>query len=142
MMYAFLKGCFILIGITLKRINAMKHHEKLNYVEFPSQDIPATKYFFEHVFNWQFTDYGPEYTSFANQGLDGGFFQSNQSSNGESGGALLVFYSDDLEATLSKVEKHGGKIIKPIFDFPGGRRFHFNEPSGNEFAVWSAPIEN
>ena len=115
----------------------MNLHEKINYVELPAKDLAATKAFFETVFGWSFTDYGPDYTAFENQGLDGGFFKSDLASSTEKGAALIVFYSDQLEATLAKVEKAGGTIIKPIFSFPGGRRFHFTEPSGNEFAVWS-----
>jgi len=115
----------------------MNLHEKLNYVEFPSKNLQATKTFFEKVFGWSFVDYGPEYTAFSNQGLDGGFFRSDMHSSTANGAALLVFYSNDLENTLSKVSEASGKIIKPIFSFPGGRRFHFIEPSGNEFAVWS-----
>jgi len=114
----------------------MNHHEKMNYVEFPAKDLAATKAFFESVFSWSFTDYGPDYTAFENQGLDGGFFQADLASSTDNGAALIVFYSDQLEATLAKVEKAGGSIIKPIYSFPGGRRFHFTEPSGNEFAVW------
>lgn len=114
----------------------MNQHEKINYVELPAKDLAATKAFFESVFGWSFTDYGPEYTSFENQGLNGGFFQSDLASSTEKGAALIVFYSDQLEATLAKVEKAGGSILKPIYSFPGGRRFHFTEPSGNEFAVW------
>ena len=115
----------------------MNQHEKMNYVEFPAKDLTATKAFFESAFGWSFTDYGPEYTAFENQGLDGGFFQSDLASSTEKGAALIVFYSNQLEATLAKVEKAGGLILKPIYSFPGGRRFHFTEPSGNEFAVWS-----
>jgi len=114
----------------------MNLHEKINYVELPAKDLAATKAFFESVFGWSFTDYGPEYTAFENQGLDGGFFQSDLASSTEKGAALIVFYSNQLEATLAKVEKAGGSILRPIFSFPGGRRFHFAEPSGNEFAVW------
>jgi len=115
----------------------MSRHEKINYVEYPSRDLGATKAFFSSVFGWSFIDYGPEYTSFSGVGLDGGFFKSDRASTTENGGALVVFYSDRLEETLSKVEKAGGAIVKPIFPFPGGRRFHFVEPSGNEFAVWT-----
>jgi predicted enzyme related to lactoylglutathione lyase len=115
----------------------MNAHEKLNYVEYPAADLPATKAFFEAAFGWTFVDYGPEYTAFAGQGLDGGFFKADKASRTANGAALLVFYSLDLEATLHKVKKAGGTIAQPIFDFPGGRRFHFTEPSGNEFAVWS-----
>ena len=115
----------------------MNLHEKINYVELPAKDLAATKTFFQSVFGWSFVDYGPEYTSFANEGLDGGFFKSDLASSTQNGSALIVFYSDQLEATLAKVEKAGGSIVRPIFSFPGGRRFHFTEPSGNEFAVWS-----
>jgi len=115
----------------------MNVHEKINYVELPAVDIPATKEFFSQAFGWTFEDFGPEYTAFANQGLDGGFFKSNQQSISDQGAALIVFYSRNLEGTRDKIEKSGGKIVKPIFAFPGGRRFHFTEPSGNEFAVWS-----
>ncbi|WP_273150636.1 VOC family protein [Methylophaga thiooxydans] len=115
----------------------MGEHEKLNYVEFPAADLAATKAFFEAVFAWSFVDFGPEYSAFSGQGLDGGFFQADSCSNTANGAALLVFYSNNLEATQAKVSDAGGNIVKPIFSFPGGRRFHFTEPSGNEFAVWS-----
>ena len=115
----------------------MNEHEKINYVELPAKDLPATKDFFSQVFGWSFQDFGPEYSAFTNQGLDGGFFQSELSSSASNGAALIVFYSNDLEATREKVIKANGDIVKPIFRFPGGRRFHFTEPSGNEFAVWS-----
>ena len=115
----------------------MNQHEKINYVEFPAKDLAGTKTFFQSVFGWSFVDYGPEYTAFENQGLDGGFFQSDLASSPQNGSALIVFYSNQLEATLAKVEKAGGSIVRPIYSFPGGRRFHFTEPSGNEFAVWS-----
>jgi hypothetical protein len=115
----------------------MNEHEKINYVEYPSKNIPETKAFFGAVFGWSFEDYGPEYAAFSGQGLDGGFFKSDQHSSTCNGAALVVFYSSDLEATLAKIQKAGGSIVKPIFPFPGGRRFHFSEPSGNEFAVWS-----
>jgi len=115
----------------------MTEHEKLSYVEFPARDLNATKAFFEKTFGWEFADYGPEYSSFSGQGLDGGFFKSDLCSSTGNGAALLVFYSKDLEGALEKVTGAGGKVTKPIFSFPGGRRFHFVEPSGNEFAVWS-----
>ncbi|MFN8414112.1 MAG: VOC family protein [Anaerolineales bacterium] len=114
----------------------MNLHEKISYVEFPAKNLSATKAFFESAFGWSFIDYGPDYTAFSDQGLDGGFFQSDLTSSSEKGAALVILYSDHLEATLAKVEQAGGSIIKPIYSFPGGRRFHFTEPSGNEFAVW------
>lgn len=115
----------------------MPKHEKIDYVEYPARDLGATKTFFETAFGWSFVDYGPAYAAFADQGLDGGFFQSDLAARTDNGSALLVFYSEHLEQTLAKVVDAGGQVVKPIFPFPGGRRFHFAEPSGNEFAVWS-----
>lgn len=115
----------------------MNEHEKINYIEFPVKDMEATKTFFSKVFNWSLVDYGPEYCAFSNAGINGGFFKSNLSSTTANGGMLTVFYSSNLEVTQGNIEKAGGIIIQPIFSFPGGRRFHFTEPSGNEFAVWS-----
>ncbi len=114
----------------------MAEHEKMNYVEFPARDLEATKAFFEAAFGWAFTDYGPDYTAFSNEGLDGGFYRAGLAARTDTGSALIVFYSERLEQTQSKIEHAGGEIVKPIFSFPGGRRFHFTEPSGNEFAVW------
>ncbi len=116
----------------------MSHHGKIDYVEFPASNLEATKAFFASAFGWSFTDYGPEYTAFSSSGLDGGFYQAALKSQTASGGALVVLYSDDLEQTQATVLSCGGEIVKPIFGFPGGRRFHFTEPSGNELAVWSA----
>ena len=115
----------------------MNEHGKLNYIEFPANDIQATKKFFSAAFSWSFEDYGPEYTAFSDQGLDGGFYKSEMKSSAENGAALVIFYSSELETTLSEVEAAGGTISQQIFSFPGGRRFHFIEPSGNELAVWS-----
>ncbi len=112
-------------------------HEKLNYVEFPSADLKTTQAFFQAAFGWSFVDYGPDYTAFSDQGLDGGFYRAQMCSSTRHCAALLVFYSHDLEGTEAKVLQAGGQVVKPIFAFPGGRRFHFTEPAGNEFAVWS-----
>lgn len=115
----------------------MNVHEKMNYVELPATNIEATKAFFTAAFGWTFTDYGPEYTAFDDEGLDGGFYQSDLTATVAKGSALIVFYSAALEETQAKIEEAGGAITRPIFSFPGGRRFHFTDPSGNEFAVWS-----
>ena len=117
----------------------MPVHEKINYVEFPARDLEATKRFFHQALGWSFQDYGPDYAAFLDQGLDGGFFRSDLAAQTSGGSALIVFYSARLEETLDKVVAAGGKVVRPIFAFPGGRRFHFMEPSGNEFAVWSEP---
>ena len=115
----------------------MSENNKINYVEFSARDIEASKTFFEAAFGWSFQDYGPEYTAFSNQGLDGGLFKSELVSSSENGAALVILYSDNLEAAEQQIQQAGGVIVKPIFSFPGGRRFHFTEPSGNELAVWS-----
>lgn len=115
----------------------MNQNEKINYLEFPAADMEATKHFFSEVFDWSFEDYGPEYCAFSNAGIDGGFFKSDLTVSAEKGSVLIVFYSKELEQTQSKLEKAGGTVSKPIFSFPGGRRFHFLDINGNEFAVWS-----
>ncbi len=108
----------------------------INYIEFPLVDADATKAFYGSVFGWQFQDWGPTYISFSGAGVDGGF-------NGESGvpvtepGTLVVLYASDLEAIETSVTSAGAEIVKPIYSFPGGRRFHFRDPNGNELAVWS-----
>ncbi|PCI27656.1 MAG: glyoxalase [SAR324 cluster bacterium] len=115
----------------------MNKHEKINYVEFPAKDLDKAKAFFIEAFGWSFVDYGPEYAAFTNEGLDGGFYKSELVSSTAKGSALIVLYSEKIEETQSKIEKSGGKIVKPIFSFPGGRRFHFLDPNGNEYALWS-----
>lgn len=115
-------------------------HEKINYLEFPSSDLEATKQFFTAALGWSFVDYGPDYSAFSGQGLDGGFFRASKVARPQDGSALVVFYSAQLEATLHKLVAAGAVIAQEIFDFPGGRRFHFVEPGGNEFAVWSEPV--
>lgn len=115
----------------------MSNHHKINYIEIPASAIEASKSFFNTVFDWQFVDYGPDYASFLNAGIDGGFYRSDLTAVTNSGSVLVVLYSQNLESTLAKVQEAGGVIIKPIFSFPGGRRFQFLDPSRNEFAVWS-----
>ena len=110
------------------------HNFQMDYIEFPATDIAATKRFYNAVFGWSFTDYGPNYTSFFDGRLGGGF---TMSAHPVKGGALVVLYAKTLEETRRKVIEAGGKIVVETFDFPGGRRFHFADPNGNELAVWS-----
>lgn len=114
----------------------MNEHHTINYAEVPTQDIEATKQFFADVFGFSFKDFGNDYTAFSDSGLEGGFYRSNTPATTERGSALLVFFSDDLEASEQSVKDAGGKICREIFTFPGGRRFHFHAPGGSEFAVW------
>ena len=107
------------------------------YIEFAAKDLSASKAFFKRVFKWKFEDYGPAYTAFFASNFEGGFYEAPLSSSVKTGGALLVLYAEDLPACLAEVQAAGGQISQEIFVFPGGARFHFIEPSGNELAVWS-----
>jgi uncharacterized protein len=113
--------------------NAANDH-RIDYIEMPATDIVATKQFYIGAFGWKFTDYGPDYTSFEDGRLAGGFSKGRAA---PPGGALIVIYATDLADAERRVRSAGGKIVKPPFSFPGGRRFHFADPSGNELAVWS-----
>lgn len=107
---------------------------KINYVEFASRNIGATKDFLARAFGWTYADYGPEYQAFANAGIDGGIFQNTDETLKP---PLVVLKADDLAEAEKAVKLAGGVITQPPFSFPGGRRFHFREPGGNEMAVWS-----
>lgn len=118
----------------------MKATGKINYLEIPSRDIETTKFFFGAAFGWSFVDFGPDYVAIENAGLDGGFFKTDKVATTANGSVLVVLYSAELNETLEQVKAAGGVIVHDIFEFPGGRRFHFSDPSGNEFAVWSEPL--
>ena len=107
---------------------------RIDYIEMAAVDIAATKRFYTDVFGWRFTDYGPDYTSFEDGRLSGGFYKADAARPGT---VLVVIFALDLGAAEQRVRAAGGKIVKPVFSFPGGRRFHFADPSGNELAVWS-----
>jgi uncharacterized protein len=111
-----------------------EHENQIDYVELPARDIGATKQFYGAVFGWKFEDYGPDYTSFFDGRLAGGFTKERST---PAQGLLLVIYSTDLLASQKKITNAGGKVVKDIFSFPGGSRFHFTDPNGNELAVWS-----
>lgn len=108
----------------------------INYIEFPLVDTLATIAFYTKAFGWAFQEWGPDYLSFSGAGIEGGF-------NREDGvtpatpGVLVILYSASLEKIQEDIEAAGGSICRPIYSFPGGRRFHFNDPNGNELAVWS-----
>ena len=111
-----------------------EHDRRVDYIEVPTTDLEKTKAFYTNAFDWKFTDYGPTYTAFEDGRLSGGFTTAAQIAGG---GTLVVIYVVDLEAMQATVRRSGGKIVKEIFAFPGGHRFHFTDPSGNELAVWS-----
>jgi hypothetical protein len=107
---------------------------RVDYVEFPATDIGAIQIVYTAVFGWKFEDYGPDYTAFNDGRLSGGFFRAEKAG---ASAPLVVMYSTDLEAVEEKIKSAGGRIVKDTFSFPGGRRFHFTDPSGNQLAVWS-----
>lgn len=114
----------------------MSSHEndaRIDYIEFRAPELDPIKAFYIEAFGWKFTDYGPDYTSFADGRLEGGFHVGEATT----GGALVILYAVDLEAMQARVESAGGTVVEPIFSFPGGRRFHFADPAGNVLAVWS-----
>lgn len=105
---------------------------EISYVEFPAQDVAAVKRFYTEAFGWRFTDWGPTYVDFQGAGLGGGFQADPAEAPAK---PLVIVHAEDLEAMEAKVRAAGGVITRPIFSFPGGRRFHFRDPSGNELAV-------
>jgi predicted enzyme related to lactoylglutathione lyase len=111
--------------------------QKIDYIELPASDFDAVEAFYASAFHWSFTDFGSEYRAFSDEQLDGGFYKSELRSSTANGAALVILFAIDLEATQDKVVANGGSICREIFSFPGGRRFHFQDPHGNELAVWS-----
>jgi predicted enzyme related to lactoylglutathione lyase len=109
----------------------------VDYIEMPSRNLTETKRFFTELFGWSFADYGPDYASFDDGRMAGGFFTSEKTAGVENGGVLVVFYHPDLAKVLREVRRLGGEVTREIFDFPGGRRFHFRDPGRGEFAIWS-----
>jgi len=112
----------------------MPQDGKISYVELPGGDLPDTKRFYGQTFGWSFVDYGPSYAAFGEAGLDGGFQADPQAGLSK---PLVVLFAQDLEAMQDRVLAAGGVISTPIFAFPGGRRFHFKDPAGNELAVFT-----
>ena len=118
----------------------MQQHHTIDYIEFTVRDLPEAKRFYGEAFGWTFTDYGPDYAGIRRDGGGevGGLRQDEQIIRG---GPLVVLYSSDLEATVRAVVDAGGEVVKEPFSFPGGRRFQFLDPSGNELAVWTDASE-
>jgi len=112
-------------------------NNKIDYIEFGGnggENIPKLKEFYTTCFGWKFTDYGPDYVSFDDGRITGGFDAGKQEL---SGSPLIVIYSENLQQIKETITNNGGKIVKDIYEFPGGKRFHFADPAGNELAVWS-----
>jgi uncharacterized protein len=111
-------------------------HHTIDYIELTVRDVGAAKRFYGAAFGWSFTDYGPDYAGIKGPDREvGGLARADEM---RGAGPLVILYSDDLEASVAAVKSAGGRILQPPYSFPGGRRFHFADPSGNELAVWSA----
>ena len=108
---------------------------QIDNIEFNVADIARSRDFYGRVFGWTFTDYGPTYCEFTDGRMTGGFTTAGPV---RTGGPLVILKSDDLAASQKRIEAAGGTIVKPVFAFPGGRRFHFEDPDGHELAVWSS----
>lgn len=116
----------------------MSRHHRIDYIEITVTDLAASKAFYTAAFGWGFTDYGPAYSGIqGDEGEQGGMRPLEEGESLKGGGPLVILYSDTLDETCSAVKSAGGTITTAPFDFPGGRRFHFNDPSGNELAVWT-----
>ena len=112
----------------------MNRNKTIDYIEFQADDLPATRQFYSQVFGWDFEDYGPDYISFKDGRIAGGFSRGTANTGA---GPLVVIFVDDLPSVEKQIKEAGGRITREIFSFPGGSRFHFSDPSGNELAAWS-----
>ena len=117
----------------------MRTENRIDYVEIPVTDLPKARAFLEGMFGWEFQEWGDEYMSFNDGRLDGGLRKADEPA--PASGVLLVYYSDDLQRDVARVQELGGTISQEIFSFPGGRRFHFIDPVGTEFAIWTENTE-
>lgn len=115
-------------------MNPSNNDRRIDNIEFAVEDIARSRAFYGEAFGWSFKDYGPDYCEFTDGRLTGGFARSD---NSKPGGPLVILYADDLAETQRRLENLGAKIVNPVFSFPGGRRFHFEDPDGYELAVWS-----
>jgi uncharacterized protein len=116
----------------------MPENNRIDLVEFPAsgpEAVAAARGFYSAVFGWSFTEYGDEYVDTADSGVTAGF--NGSGGDTQQGAPLAVLYVDDLEAARERVTAAGGSLRHDIYAFPGGRRFHFVDPAGNELAVWS-----
>ena len=114
-------------------------HHAIDYIELPASDLSAAKAFYTAAFGWDYNDYGPEYAGIRGPsgGDEVGGINATSAGDPRPGGPLVLLYSDDLDATAAAVESAGGTVTDGPYEFPGGRRFHFTDPSGNELGVWA-----
>lgn len=119
-------------------MSGSQRHHAIDYVELTVTDLEQAKEFYSQAFGWRFNDYGPEYAGIQSpvEGAPevGGLSLKQQA---RSGGPLVLLFSDDLDGSVQAVTEAGGSVVDGPYDFPGGRRFHFTDPSGNELGVWA-----
>ncbi len=116
-----------------------RDERRIDYVEIPVTDLDTAREFFRELFGWEFQEWGPDYYSFNDGRLDGGLRRADEPA--PASGVLLVFYSQDLDRDHARVQELGATISQDIFEFPGGRRFHFVDPVGTEYAIWTSTEE-
>lgn len=112
-------------------------HHTLSYIEFGVTDLAATRAFYESAFGWTFNDYGPHYAGIRAASGDGEVGGLNPQAEPSDAGPLVLLVSDDVDASVTAVEAAGGTIVAGPYEFPGGRRFEFTDPSGNRLGVFS-----
>ena len=117
----------------------MRDERKIDYVEIPVTDLDTAREFFSQLFAWEFQEWGPDYYSFSDGRVDGGLRRSEEPA--PASGVLIVFYTTDIERDYARVKELGATISKETFEFPGGKRFHFVDPVGTEFAMWTSTEE-
>lgn len=118
----------------------MRAENRVDYVEIPVTDLKKARAFFEAMFGWSFQEWGDDYMSFNDGRMDGGFRRAAEPAPAT--GVLIVFFSENLERDLDRVKQLGGTISEEIFSFPGGRRFHFIDPVGTEYAIWAEATDD
>ena len=114
----------------------MHNHHAIDYIEFTVRDLAEAKRFYSASFGWTFNDYGPEYAGIRNPDGDDEVGGLTAAATAAAGGVLVLVYSEDLDASVRAVEEAGGTVTRPPYDYPGGRRFHFTDPAGNELGVY------
>lgn len=122
-------------------MSAVDKENRIDHIEIPCTELETSRLFFEKVFRWEFISYGNDYILSENGGLQMVLYRSERSFTYERGAPLMVIYRDNLKKAEHDIVEFGGSITQPLFSFPGGSRFHFTDPSGNEFAVWSEKSE-
>jgi uncharacterized protein len=126
------------MSVDVRRLAGMAHaHHAIDYIELMVSDLAEAKAFYGSAFGWTFNDYGPAYAGIRSPDGEGEVGGLNPARGPQRGGPLVLLYSDDLDGSVSAVEAAGGEVVEGPYEFPGGRRFHFTDPSGNELGVWA-----